>query len=84
MLMFQLITFLLHFFVLWTELEPKCAEGVNGNASSVLNEISCHCCCVNQAFHGIGKKLLLKQFHQQCVESSFQSLLDLDGAGGAV
>jgi hypothetical protein len=41
-----------------------------------------------QAVHAIGKKLLLKQIHQQsinnAVESSFQFLLDLGGAGGAV
>ncbi len=46
MLLFQLIKISSAFYVLWTELEPNCAEGFSGNASSILNKFSCHWCCV--------------------------------------
>jgi hypothetical protein len=46
MLLFQLIKISSAFYVLWTELEPDCAEGFSGNASSILNKFSCNCCCV--------------------------------------
>jgi hypothetical protein len=62
----------------WTQVRG----GVNGNASLILIKISCHCCCVKLFM------LLPKQFSNKfinnAVELSFQSLLDLGGAGGAL
>ncbi len=53
--------------------------GVNGNASSIFNKISCHCCCVKLFM------LLARNFSSNnAVESFFQSLLDLGGAGGVL
>ncbi len=78
MLLFQLIKFLSHFVYFGLNLSPG-AWRVNGNASSILNKISCHCCCVKLFM------LLARNFSSNnAVESFFQSLLDLGGAGGAV
>jgi len=57
--------------------------GVNGNASSILNKISCHCCCV-KLFMLLARNFSSNKSINNAVELSFQSLLDLGEAGGAV
>ncbi len=56
--------------------------GVNGNASSILNKISCHCCCV-RLFMLLARSFSSSKSINNAVESSFQSLGFLRGAGGA-
>ncbi len=57
--------------------------GVNGNASSIFNKMSCHCCCV-KLFMLLPRNFSSNKSINNAVESFFQSLLDLGGAGGAV
>ncbi len=58
-------------------------RGVNGNASSIFNEMSCHCCCV-KLFMLLARNFSSNKSINNAVESFFQSLLDLGGDGGAV
>jgi len=57
--------------------------GVNGNASSIFDKISCHFCCV-KLFMLLARNFSLNKSINNAVESFSQSLLDLGGAGGAM
>ncbi len=65
----------------WTWAQVR--RGVNGNASSIFNKISCQCFCV-KLFVLLARNFSSKKFINNAVESFFQSLLDLGGAAGAV
>ncbi len=84
MLMFQLITFLLHFCVLWTELEPKCAQGSMEMPPQSSMKFLATAAVSIKLFIVLARNFSSNRSINNAVESSFQSLLDLDGAGGAV
>jgi hypothetical protein len=84
MLLFQLIKFLPRFVCFGLNLSPsEVRGGVNENASSIFSQISCHCCCV-KLFMLLARNFSSKKSINNAVESFFQSLLDLGGAGSAV
>ncbi len=82
MLLFQLIKFILHFVYFGLNLSPSVWR-VHGNASSIANKISCHCCCVNCSCYW-QETFPQTNPSRNAVESSSQSLLDLGEVGGAV
>ncbi len=84
MLMFQLITFLLHFCVLWAELEPKCAQGSMEMPPQSSMKFLATAAVSIKLFMLLARNFSSNRSINNAVESSFQSLLDLDGAGGAV
>jgi hypothetical protein len=62
---------------------PQVRRGVNGNASSIFNKISCRCCCV-KLFMLLARNFSSNKSIHHAVESFLQSLLDLGGAESAV
>ncbi len=84
MLMFQLIKFLPHFVYFGlTELEPKCAEGsMEMPPQSSMKYLATAAVSI-KLFMLLARNFSNKSINN-AVESSFQPLLDLDGAGGAV
>ncbi len=65
----------------WTWAQVR--RGVNGNASSISNKISCHCCSV-KLFMLLARNFSSNKSINNAVESFFQFLLDLGGAGSAM
>jgi hypothetical protein len=85
MLMFQLIKFLPHFVYFGlTELEPKCAEGsMEMPPQSSMKYLATAVVSI-KLFMLLARNFSSNKSIKNAVESSFQSLLDLDGAGSAV